>query len=75
MSSVPGHVSVEIADDGDGFATDATTSGFGLAGMRERVYLVGGTLTLDSTEGGGTVVRAELPTAAPPARAAGQLAS
>ncbi len=70
----PGCVRVEIEDDGDGFSTDATTSGFGLVGMRERVYLVGGTLTIDSSAGGGTAVRAELPTS-PPAYSAGQLAS
>ena len=40
------------------------TSGFGLAGMRERVYLVGGTLTIESGDGG-TSVRAELPTGLP----------
>jgi signal transduction histidine kinase len=53
-------VSVEITDDGSGFSPQADTAGFGLAGMRERVYLVGGTLTIDSGPEG-TVVRAELP--------------
>ena len=57
-----GCVSVEIEDDGDGFTTEAETSGFGLAGMRERVFLVGGTVSVNSSAGGGTVVRAELPT-------------
>jgi signal transduction histidine kinase len=51
-------VSVEVKDDGVGFA--APISGFGLAGMRERVHLVGGTLTVDSGKQG-TLVRAELP--------------
>jgi signal transduction histidine kinase len=53
-------VSIEIQDDGVGFSPQARTSGFGLEGMRERVYLVGGTLTFDSGESG-TLVRAELP--------------
>jgi signal transduction histidine kinase len=53
-------VSVEITDDGSGFSPQAHTAGFGLAGMRERVYLVGGTFTIDSGPAG-TVVRAELP--------------
>ena len=70
-----GCVAVAIADDGDGFSTEAETSGFGLAGMRERVYLVGGTLSVDSSAGGGTVVRAELPTRGAAPSADRQLAS
>ena len=54
-----GELTVEVRDDGVGFPTDAQTSGFGLAGMRERVYLAGGTLTIDSTEQG-TTLRAQL---------------
>ena len=38
------HVTVEIEDDGVGFDAQARTEGFGLAGMRERAYLAGGTL-------------------------------
>jgi signal transduction histidine kinase len=53
-------VTVEVRDDGVGFDTDATTSGFGLAGMRERVYLAGGTLELRSNPDG-TEVRVRLP--------------
>jgi signal transduction histidine kinase len=37
-------------------------SGFGLAGMRERVEIAGGTLSLESGHAG-TSVRARLPTA------------
>ena len=62
VMAVAGCVTVEIRDDGIGFSTDARTSGFGLAGMRERVYLVGGTLELESGEDGGTTVHAALPT-------------
>jgi len=54
------HVDVEVRDDGIGFDPDARTSGFGLAGMRERVYLAGGTLEL-SSDADGTTVRAHLP--------------
>jgi two-component system, NarL family, sensor histidine kinase DevS len=51
---------IEIADDGKGFDAQAATRGFGLAGMRERVELSGGQLTV--TPGpAGTRVRAELP--------------
>jgi signal transduction histidine kinase len=51
---------VEIRDDGRGFDPQARTSGFGLAGMRERVYLTGGVLEVASGAGG-TSVRARLP--------------
>jgi two-component system, NarL family, sensor histidine kinase DevS len=52
---------VEILDDGVGFAADADSPGFGLAGMRERVHLAGGALAIESGERG-TLVRARLPT-------------
>lgn len=49
-----------MTDDGKGFDPVASTSGFGLAGMRERVQLGGGQLTV--TPGpSGTTVRAVLP--------------
>jgi signal transduction histidine kinase len=69
VAATPGKVSIAISDDGVGFSTQAKTSGYGLAGMRERIYLVGGTLTLDSSVAGGTTVRADLPTGPPPAPA------
>jgi signal transduction histidine kinase len=55
-----GDVLVEVQDDGEGFDTEAQTSGFGLAGMHERVYLAGGSLDVESGSGG-TTVRAHLP--------------
>ena len=55
-----GRLAVEIADDGSGFDPAATTSGFGLAGMRERVQLSGGQLSVTPSPEG-TTVRAELP--------------
>jgi signal transduction histidine kinase len=53
-------VEVEVEDDGVGFDPAASTSGFGLAGMRERVYLAGGTLEVVPSDVG-TTVRASLP--------------
>jgi signal transduction histidine kinase len=53
-------ISVEVQDDGTGFDTDTKTEGFGLAGMRERVSLAGGTLEI-SSDAQGTLVRACLP--------------
>ena len=35
--------------------------GLGLVGMRERVGLLGGRLTVESSEGVGTMLRAEVP--------------
>jgi signal transduction histidine kinase len=54
-------VTIEVRDDGVGFEVEHRTNGFGLAGIRERTYLAGGTLEIDSGEHG-TIVRAALPT-------------
>ena len=51
---------VEIEDNGVGFDSEAPSEGFGLAGMRERVTLVGGRLSIDSGSRG-TLVAARLP--------------
>jgi signal transduction histidine kinase len=50
---------ITIADDGHGFDvehTPFTRDGFGLHSMRERMALLGGTLTIDSRPGRGTRV-------------------
>lgn len=56
-------VEVEVSDDGVGFDTNQASDGatLGLAGMRERVELLGGTFTVASRRGDGTVVMAALP--------------
>ena len=54
------HVHVLVRDDGDGFDTDAPSSGFGLTGMRERVALAGGHLEITSSTDG-TTISAALP--------------
>ena len=51
-----GELLVEVQDDGAGFDPEVSSDGFGLAGMRERVGLAGGTLSIDSGEQG-TLVR------------------
>ena len=56
---------VEVADDGRGFDPQAVASAggghqVGLAGMRERLRLLGGTFAIDSRPGGGTTVTARL---------------
>jgi signal transduction histidine kinase len=53
--AAPDTVAVTVADDGKGFDPAATTAGFGLEGMRERVALAGGTLDIDSGPEGTTL--------------------
>jgi signal transduction histidine kinase len=55
-----GELLVEVQDDGAGFDPDTGSHGFGLVGMRERMSLADGTLSVDSDEQG-TIVRACLP--------------
>jgi signal transduction histidine kinase len=45
---------LEVRDDGRGFALDGQGDGHGLASLRHRATLIGGELTLDSQAGGGT---------------------
>jgi signal transduction histidine kinase len=56
-----GCLDVLISDDGRGFDQAEKRSGFGLAGMRERVELVGGELQIESIPGSGTRVMASVP--------------
>jgi signal transduction histidine kinase len=51
-----------VHDDGRGFDPAKPRAGsLGLAGMRERVALLGGHLTIESSEDAGTMVKAEVP--------------
>jgi two-component system, NarL family, sensor histidine kinase DevS len=55
-------VTLVVHDDGKGFDPANVREGsLGLLGMRERVALLGGRLTIDSTEGAGTLLEAEVP--------------
>ena len=59
-------LSATVADDGTGFDVAPSTDagrGSGLASMRERALLLGGTLTITSTSGRGTRVQIEVPLA------------
>ncbi len=57
-----GAIRLEVRDNGRGFQPEALAEweGLGLLGMRERVRSLGGTIEIDSGEGRGTVVRAEV---------------
>jgi signal transduction histidine kinase len=67
MSREDGKLSVDVEDDGLGFtpadvATPSETGqGLGLLGMRERIEILGGSLTLDSSPGEGTHVSFTVP--------------
>jgi signal transduction histidine kinase len=58
------HLCVQVEDKGAGFDPEAALAAgatSGLAGMRERASLLGGTLSIESAPGAGTRVRADLP--------------
>jgi signal transduction histidine kinase len=59
-------VGLRIADDGVGFDPSVPTAGHGLRGLRERLALAGGTCTITSDVGRGTVVEVSLPAGAEP---------
>ncbi|MET9350995.1 sensor histidine kinase [Streptomyces termitum] len=63
-------VVLDVADDGSGFDPAAARDGGGVRGhglpaMRVRVQQLGGTLTVESTPGEGTVLSASIPLAPP----------
>ncbi len=66
LAAVDGQVELQIRDDGVGFDTDqlaalVKSGHFGLAGMRERVEMAGGSYQLSSDPGDGTTITVLLP--------------
>ncbi|MEW1635087.1 sensor histidine kinase [Streptomyces sp. NPDC093801] len=67
LSFLGDQVVLDIADDGTGFTAAAPATpapadrGHGLPAMRARVRQLGGTLTIESTPGEGTVLSASIP--------------
>ncbi|MBI3898879.1 MAG: PAS domain-containing sensor histidine kinase [Gammaproteobacteria bacterium] len=56
-------VTLSVRDDGAGFSLQSPRkpNSYGLIGLRERAYLLGGTVAIDSTPGEGTCVTVRLP--------------
>ena len=54
---------LEIRDNGKGISGEqlSSKSSLGILGMRERVLVLGGTLTISGTPGKGTTVRVLIP--------------
>jgi PAS domain S-box-containing protein len=58
-----GSLILEVSDDGVGFDTGGEFPGhLGLRSMRERAMRLGGTFRVESSAGGGTTIRARIPT-------------
>ena len=53
----------EVRDDGAGFDSQSTPCGVGLNNLRDRLAVIGGTLTVHSVPGQGTVVTGAIPLA------------
>ncbi|MCK6540990.1 MAG: histidine kinase, partial [Anaerolineales bacterium] len=62
---------VRLEDDGQGLAMPADLASlsvnkhFGLVGISERVALLGGSMSIDSSRGGGTILQVEIPSPYP----------
>jgi signal transduction histidine kinase len=52
---------LKIRDNGKGYVPGNVRHGIGLAGMTERVRILQGSLSIESTEGSGTVVTITIP--------------
>ena len=64
LRSTDKKIRLSVRDNGAGFCADQALSkprSFGLAGMRERALLLGGTLSITTAPGKGTEVTLDLP--------------
>ena len=66
FQKLPGTLLMQIKDDGKSFAVERVlhpgrNKRLGLLGMRERLEMVGGNLSVESAPGQGTTIRAQIP--------------
>jgi signal transduction histidine kinase len=67
LRKVDGRMELLLEDNGRGFdpletfSADGTGRGLGLSSMRERVELSGGSFSIESAQGKGTIIRASWP--------------
>jgi signal transduction histidine kinase len=64
LTCCDGRLQLAVADDGRGFDPDTASDG-GLAGLRDRIRALGGTVTVASSPGCGTRIAASLPVSGP----------
>jgi len=69
-----GEFVLTVADNGAGYDPQHVTSGMGLPGMRSRAEESGGSLSIESRPGGGTVVRFVVPVISVPTTELGRMA-
>jgi signal transduction histidine kinase len=63
MGCSPASLTLEVSDDGVGFDARGDFPGhLGLRSMRERAARLGGTLTIETSPGAGTLISAQIPT-------------
>jgi signal transduction histidine kinase len=72
LKALPGALRLEVRDDGRSFdvaqmETSTTNKHLGLLVMRERIEMVGGTFSIESSPARGTAVRADVPLGDAPA--------
>jgi len=63
LSEERGHMTLVVRDDGRGFSPEEPRkpASFGLVGLRERAYLLGGEVSIKSAPGRGTIIELRLP--------------
>lgn len=64
LRDAQGELRFDVTDDGIGFDPSAVAAGNGLANMADRLDAVGGTFSVSSVPGAGTIVRGTVSTAA-----------
>jgi PAS domain S-box-containing protein len=66
LTFATGEIRLTIADDGDGIPTESRRPGLGLHTMKFRATAIGAALTIESRDGGGTLISCSLPLAGHP---------